>query len=96
MHSLIEVEAVTKRYGNLVAVDEASLEVAPGEVYALLGANGAGKSTLMRMIVGITDPDQGRILIGGADLKRRRSQIKRRIGYLPEDLIFYDRLTGSE
>ena len=59
--SLITADAIVKRYGNFVAVDEVSLAVSGGEIYALVGANGAGKSTLIRAIVGISDPDSGQV-----------------------------------
>ncbi|MBA3712798.1 MAG: ABC transporter ATP-binding protein [Pyrinomonadaceae bacterium] len=94
--TLISVEAVTKKYGKLVAVDGVSLNVVGGEVYALVGANGAGKSTLIRTLVGITAPDSGRVLIGGDDVARRAPATRRRIGYLPEELFLYERLTGDE
>jgi ABC-type multidrug transport system ATPase subunit len=87
---------VTKRYGNIVAVDNASLTVERGEIYSLVGANGAGKSTLIRMIVGLTDPDDGMLAVCGENLAHRLPTTKRHLGYLPEDLIFYDRLTGAE
>ena len=90
------VESVTKKYGPVVAVDGVSLQIAAGEVYALVGANGAGKSTLIRMIVGLSAPDAGRVLIGGEDLARRETAAKRRLGYLPEELFLYERLTGRE
>ena len=99
---MIEIEAVTRRYGKLTAVDEVSLTIGAqgpagaGEIYSLVGANGAGKSTLMRMIVGITEPDAGRILICGEDLAHRIPTTKRHLGYLPEELLFYDLLTGNE
>jgi ABC-type multidrug transport system ATPase subunit len=94
--TLITVEEVTKRYGNIVAVNNVSLSISRGEVYSLIGANGAGKSTLIRMIVGITDPDAGRVIICGDDLARRVPNTKRHLGYLPEELTLYERLTGKE
>lgn len=94
--TFIEVEAVTKRYGSIVAVNDVSLSISRGEVYSLIGANGAGKSTLIRMIVGITDPDGGRVIICGDDLAQRAPNTKRHLGYLPEELILYERLTGKE
>lgn len=90
------VEGAMKRYGAVLAVDGVSLSIPSGEVYSLIGANGAGKSTLIRMIVGITEPDAGRILICGEDLAHRLPKTKRHLGYLPEELILYDRLTGRE
>jgi ABC-type multidrug transport system ATPase subunit len=94
--TLITVEEVTKRYGNIIAVNNVSLSISRGEVYSLIGANGAGKSTLIRMIVGITDPDAGRVIICGDDLTSRAPNTKRHLGYLPEELILYERLTGNE
>ena len=85
-----------KRYGAVQAVDGVSLSIQSGEVYSLIGANGAGKSTLIRMIVGITEPDAGRVQICGEDLAQRLPKTKRHLGYLPEELTLYDRLTGRE
>ncbi len=93
---MIKVESVTKRYGNLLAVNEVSLQIKAGEIYSLVGANGAGKSTLMRMIVGITEADEGQLFICDEDLSRRLPTTKKHLGYLPEELIFYDQLTGNE
>jgi ABC-2 type transport system ATP-binding protein len=90
----IGVESATKRYGDLVAVDSLSLSIQAGEVYSLIGANGAGKSTLIRMIVGLTEPDSGRVTICGEDIQAAGT--KRHIGYLPEELLLYNRLTGRE
>lgn len=94
--SLVSVEGVTKRYGETLAVDGVSLCVGEGETYALVGANGAGKSTLMRMIVGLGEPDAGSVRVCGEDMKRSATAAKRQLGYLPEELYFYQRLTGRE
>ena len=93
---MVAIEAVTKRYGDILAVDAVSLSLGGGEVYSLVGANGAGKSTLLRMLVGIAEPDSGRALICGEDLANRSVTARRHLGYLPEELILYDRLTGLE
>jgi ABC-2 type transport system ATP-binding protein len=79
-----------------VAVDNVSLHVESGEIYALVGSNGAGKSTLIRSITGIAAPDSGKVLILGEDLGNRAPETKRHIGYLPEDLVLYDQLSGHE
>ena len=94
--SLLIVESVTKRYGETLAVDGVSVRVGSGEVYALLGANGAGKSTLIRMMTGLSEPDSGRVTVCGEDVGRHPLAAKRRVGYLPEELYFYQRLTGRE
>jgi ABC-type multidrug transport system ATPase subunit len=94
--SVVVARSVTKRYGETVAVDGVSLNVAAGEAYALVGANGAGKSTLIRMIVGLGEPDAGSIAVCGEQMKRRATEAKRNLGYLPEELYFYQRLTGRE
>jgi ABC-2 type transport system ATP-binding protein len=79
-----------------VAVDGVTLQVMRAEIYSLVGANGAGKSTMLRMIVGLTEPDAGKLSICGEDLSHRLPTTKRHVGYLPEELVFYDRLTGRE
>ena len=94
--SLLVVESVTKRYGETLAVDDVSLRVGAGEVYALVGANGAGKSTLIRMMTGLSEPDAGRVEMCGEDMCKHPLAAKRRVGYLPEELYFYQRLTGRE
>lgn len=94
--SLLVVEEVTKRYGETLAVDAVSLRVEAGEVYALLGANGAGKSTLIRMVTGLAEPDSGGVTVCGEEMRKRPLAAKKCIGYLPEELYFYQRLTGRE
>jgi ABC-type multidrug transport system ATPase subunit len=92
----VEVKGVTKRYGATLAVDDVSLTIRAREIYALVGANGAGKSTLIRSIVGITAPDAGEVLVCGEDMRRHSVRAKHNIGYLPEELTLYERLTGEE
>ena len=92
----VAIEGVTKRYGAVLAVDHVSLSISRGEVYSLVGANGAGKSTLLRILVGITEADAGRLLICGEDLSNRAQSTRKHLGYLPEELILYERLTGKE
>jgi ABC-2 type transport system ATP-binding protein len=96
MESLIEVEGVRKAYGEVLAVGGVSLRVGAGETYALLGANGAGKSTLIRAVVGLSEPDEGAVRVCGEDVRRRAHAARRQLGYLPEELYFYQRLTGRE
>jgi branched-chain amino acid transport system ATP-binding protein len=79
MTALLSVEVVTKRFRGLVAVDEASFAVEPGEIFAVIGPNGAGKTTLFNMIAGVFAPDDGRILFGGERIDGRRpDEIARR------------------
>jgi len=92
----VVVESVTKRYGETLAVDGVSLRVGAGEVYALLGANGAGKSTLIRVMTGLSEPDSGKVTVCGEEMARKPLAAKRHVGYLPEELYFYQRLTGRE
>jgi ABC-2 type transport system ATP-binding protein len=93
---LVVVEEVSKRYGETQAVGGVSLSIGAGETYALVGANGAGKSTLIRMILGLTEPDAGRVVVCGDDMGKRPVEAKRHLGYLPEELYLYQRLTGRE
>ena len=92
--TVVAIDEVTKRYGEVVAVSNVSLSLSRGEVYSLGGANGAGKSTLLRMLVGITEPDAGRLSICGEDILTTAT--RRHLGYLPEELVLYERLTGKE
>lgn len=97
MHtSIIEVSSLTKLYGNFTAVDSLSLSIEKGEVFGLLGPNGAGKSTTILMLMGLTEPTAGNIRVCGLDPVRNPIEIKRKVGYLPEDVGFYDDLTGLE
>ena len=93
---LVVAEGLTKRYGEVVAVDGLDLSVAAGEVYALVGANGAGKSTTFRMLTGLSLADEGAVTICGEDMRRHSARAKSHLGYLPEELYFYQRLTGRE
>ena len=92
----LDVRGVSKRYHETVtALDDVSLTV-DREIFGLLGANGAGKSTLLKSILGIVEPDMGEIRVGGHKAGRLAADAKKLIGYLPEDLRLYERLTGWE
>ena len=91
----LSIEGLSKRYGDNVAVDDVSLSV-DGEIFGLLGANGAGKSTLIRAVLGLVRPDAGAVAVAGINPAREPVEAKRKIGYLPEELILYERLTGRE
>ena len=92
----IEVERLTKAYGNLVALREVSLDIKGGEILGLLGPNGAGKSTLMKTVVGVLRPTAGLVRVGGHDVEREPEAAKRIVGYLPENPSLYTGLTVSE
>jgi len=94
---MLRLDTLSKSYGPIRAVDAVSFEVQEGEMLGLVGPNGAGKSTLLRMMLGITRPTSGRVLVGGKVLSPREwKELKRRVGYMPERVSFYDNLTGKE
>ena len=92
----IRTRALTKRYGEFVAVDTLDLEVRAGEIFGLLGQNGAGKTTTILMLLGLTEPSGGTARVVGLDPARRPLEVKRRVGYLPDAVGFYGNLTGRE
>jgi ABC-2 type transport system ATP-binding protein len=92
----IEVEKLTKRYGDLLAVNEISFTVKKGEVFALLGPNGAGKTTTVEIIDTIRTATSGKVSLLGMDVTRKKLDIVRRIGVLPQDFSSFDRITVKE
>lgn len=90
---MIEISGLSKRYGPLLAVDNISFQVEPGQVLGFLGPNGAGKSTTMKMIAGFLTPTAGRISVAGFDVENDALDAKRRIGYLPEGAPAYGEMT---
>jgi ABC-2 type transport system ATP-binding protein len=93
---MIEIEGLTKQYGTLVAVQDLSLTVHPGELLGLLGPNGAGKSTVMKILAGLLRPTAGVAHIGGYDVVRDGLPARAITGYLPESPFLYEKLTGRE
>ena len=93
---VIEVEGLTKCFGDFTAVDHISLSVSRGEVFGFLGANGAGKTTAMRMLSGLLQPTSGRGSVVGCDILHEQEKIKRHIGYMSQRFSLYDDLTVSE
>ncbi|MCX8173307.1 MAG: ABC transporter ATP-binding protein [Thermoplasmata archaeon] len=89
----IEVRNLTKKYGEVVAVNGLNLKVKKGEVYGFLGPNGAGKTTTLKIIMGLVHPTAGDVLIGG---KKPDAEVRRDIGFLPEKMSFYDNLTPTQ
>ena len=93
---VIRVQGLTRYYGKMCAVRDISFEVHRGEVFGLLGSNGAGKSTTIKMLCGLLKPTRGSVSVAGVDLARKPLQAKAMLGYLPENPVLYDRLTGME
>ncbi len=93
---LMQVEQLTRRYGDISVVDAVSFTLAKGQIVGFLGPNGAGKSTTMRMLAGVLAPNAGRIVIDGNDLLDQPRRAKRAIGYLPEQPPLYRELTVDE
>ncbi len=94
--SAISTDNLTRRFGELVAVDAVNLRVTPGQFFGFLGPNGAGKSTTIKMLTGLLAPSTGRVEILGLDLERDPVEVKRQIGVVPEGMALFGRLTGSE
>jgi ABC-2 type transport system ATP-binding protein len=90
---MIQVEHLTRRYGDLTAVDDVSFEIGQGEVVGLLGHNGAGKTTIMKMLTGFLEPTSGRIRVDNLCIGEDTRAIQRRIGYLPENCPVYPEMT---
>lgn len=87
---------LVRKFGKMTAVDNVDLAVLPGEFYGLLGQNGAGKTTTIKTIVGLLRPNSGRVGIGEFDTWKNPTEVKSRIGVLPEEFNLYERLTGAE
>ena len=96
MSTTIRSKGLTKTYGELNVVDRLDLEIEAGEVYGLLGPNGAGKTTTILMLLGLVEPTKGTIKVLGLDPRRYPLEVKRRVGYLPDAVGFYDTMTGRQ
>jgi ABC-2 type transport system ATP-binding protein len=92
----IATEHLTRRFGDLVAVQDVNLRVAPGQFFGFLGPNGAGKSTTIKMLTGLLAATSGRMEILGVDLGQNSVEVKRQIGVVPEGMALFGRLTGAE
>jgi ABC-2 type transport system ATP-binding protein len=93
---VIRAEGLTKRYGSVAAVDHIDLEVGAGEIVGILGPNGSGKTTTILMLLGLTEPTEGRAEVAGFDPLRAPLEVKRRVGYLPDSVGFYDSLSARD
>lgn len=96
MTPVIQLREVSKRYGKEIALDRVSLEVPSGSVFALLGENGAGKTTAIRIMLGLAEPDGGQSSVLGLASDAKGQEIRRRVGYVPERLTFYEWMTVDE
>ena len=90
---MINVNNLTRRYGDFTAVDEVSFSISPGEIVGLLGHNGAGKTTIMKMITGYLEPSGGTAIVDGLDIVTERRKVQQMIGYLPENCPVYPEMT---
>ena len=93
---MIEINHLSKQYGDIRAVEDLTLSIAPGEVFGLLGPNGAGKTTTIKMLTTLSRPDSGQCSIGGFDIVRDRQEIRRRIGVVPQENNLDRELTAYE
>src|SRR4051812_5340442 len=93
---MIDITGVTKRYGNKVAVQDLSLHVPAGELFAFLGPNGAGKTTTIKMLCGLLFPTSGIVRVGGFDLRTHGDQARALVSYVPDQPFLYEKLTGRE
>ncbi len=95
-NSIIELKNLTKSYGSFKAVDQLNLEINKGEIFGLLGPNGAGKTTSILMALGLTEPTDGSVNVCGYNATKEPIAVKRRVGYLPDTVNFYDNMTALE
>lgn len=93
---VIQVEGLTKMYGDFAAVDAITFDVKKGEIFGFLGANGAGKTTAMKMLIGISKPTAGKAKVAGFDVYKQAEDIKKNIGYMSQKFALYDDLTVKE
>src|SRR5438045_4920166 len=93
---MITLDHVTKSYGTKTAVEDLSLDIAPGELFAFLGPNGAGKTTTIKMMCGLLFPSSGRVLLGGYDVQRQGDRARPLLSYVPDQPYLYEHLTGRE
>jgi ABC-2 type transport system ATP-binding protein len=93
---MISFHRLRKDYGGFIAVRDLTLDIGKGEVFGFLGPNGAGKTTTIRIMMGILVPTSGHVAIDGLDCQGDRVEVKRRVGYLPDNPMFYDYLRGRE
>ena len=91
---MLNIEHLTKRYGDFAAVDDLSLHIQPGEIYGFIGHNGAGKTTTLKSAVGILPFDEGEIYIDGVSIREQPLECKKKLAYIPDNPDLYDFMTG--
>ncbi|MBI1185579.1 ATP-binding cassette domain-containing protein [bacterium] len=96
MEVVISTDKLTKKFGDFVATNEITFEVAKGEIFGFLGANGAGKTTAMRMLCGLLKPSYGSASVAGFDIEKQTEQVKQNIGYMSQKFSLYEDLTVKE
>jgi ABC-2 type transport system ATP-binding protein len=96
MADVLRAEALSKRFGNDLALDSLNLSVANGEIVCMLGANGAGKTTTINLFLGFLEPSAGRVLVDGLDVPANKTAARRQLGYVPEQVALYPSLSGLE
>ena len=94
--TIIEAEGLTKKYETQIAVNSLTLQIREGEVFGFLGPNGAGKTTTLLMFLGLTEPTSGKVRIIGFDPTREPLRVKEKVGYLPENVGFYDDMDARQ
>jgi len=94
--AMLEVEGLTKRYHRVAAVENVSFSIRPGEILGCLGPNGAGKSTTVKVLIGLLEPSEGRVLMDGRSVIEDLQAFQRRLGYVPEEPNLYPHLSGRE
>ena len=93
---MIELKALTKKFGEYTAVDDINLSVKKGEIFGFIGPNGAGKTTTIKMIGGILAPSAGTVTVAGIDIQKEPEKAKSKIGFIPDRPYLYEKLTGRE
>lgn len=93
---MLSASSVTRRFGEVIAVRDLTLSVAPGELFCLLGANGAGKTTTINLFLGFLVPDDGTVTVGGVEPAMDPKAARRQLAYIPENVALYPHLTGLE